>query len=92
MGKYEINYLKHNKTLNVATYADYRPISYYDKKRHKYRGIAIDLMDEVAENLGIKFNYFSIDTENPYDMLENIKTDIVMPVYLDNVMFYKSIL
>ena len=90
LGKYEINYLKHNKTLNVATYADYRPISYYDKKRHKYRGIAIDLMDKVAENLGIKFNYFSIDTENPYDMLENTKTDMVMPVYVDNVMFYKK--
>ena len=90
LGKYEINYLKHNKTLNVATYADYRPISYYDKKSHKYKGIAIDLMDEVAENLGIKFNYFSIDTENPYDMLENTKTDIVMPVYVDNVMFYKK--
>ena len=47
-------------------------------------------MDEVAENLGIKFNYFSIDTENPYDMLENTKTDIVMPVYVDNVMFYRK--
>ena len=90
LGKYEINYLKHNKTLNVATYADYRPISYYDKKSHKYKGIAIDLMDEVAKNLGIKFNYFSIDTENPYDMLENTKTDIVMPVYVDNVMFYRK--
>lgn len=90
LGKYEINYLKHKKALNVATYADYRPISYYDKKSHKYKGIAIDLMDEVAENLGIKFNYFSIDTKNPYDMLENTKIDIVMPVYVDNVMFYKK--
>ncbi|MBU5479472.1 transporter substrate-binding domain-containing protein, partial [Eubacterium sp. MSJ-13] len=92
LGKYEINYLKNNKTLNVATYSDYRPISYYDKKKHKYKGIAIDLMNEVAKNLGIKFNYFAIDTENPYDMLENTKTDIVMPVYVDNIMFYKKYL
>lgn len=92
LGKYEINYLKKNKTLNVATYFDYRPISYYDKKKHKYKGIAIDLMNKVAKNLGIKFNYFAIDTENPYDMLENTKTDIVMPVYVDNIMFYKKYL
>ena len=90
LGKYEINYLKNNKTLNVATYSDYKPISYYDNKTGKYKGIAIDLMNKVAEKLGIKFKYFSINTKNPYDMLENTRTDIVMPVYVDNVMFYKK--
>lgn len=92
LGKHETNYLKKNKILNVATYSDYKPISYYDKKTGKYRGIAIDMMDRVAGNLGIRFKYFSINTKNPYDMLENTKTDIVMPVYIDNVVFYKKYL
>ena len=90
LGKYELNYIKKNKKLNVATYTDYKPISYYDKKNKKFKGVAVDLLNKVGENLGIEFNYFPIDKKNPYDMLDDTKIDIVMPVYMDNKMFYRE--
>lgn len=89
-GKYELKYVYNNRILNVATYSDYKPISYYDKKSQKYKGIAIDLMNEVGKNLGIEFKYYPIDTKDPYDMLNNTKINIVMPVYADNKMYYKK--
>ena len=90
LGKYEENYLRKNNTLNVAVYDDYKPISYYDKKSHKYKGIAVDLMDKLGEKLGIKFRYFAINTKDPYDMFNSTKTDIVLPVYVDDLMYYKT--
>ena len=90
LGKHEENYLRKNNILNVAVYDDYKPISYYDKKSHKYKGIAVDLMDKLGEKLGIRFKYFAINTKDPYDMFNSTKTDIVLPVYVDDLMYYKK--
>lgn len=47
-------------------------------------------MDKLGEKLGIKFRYFAINTKDPYDMFNSTKTDIVLPVYVDDLMYYKT--
>ncbi len=76
--KDEINYINNSETLKVAVYTNREPVCYYDEKEARFKGIAIDLAEKLSTNIGIKFEYVAITTDNPRDMLS--EADLVMPV------------
>lgn len=76
--KEEIEYIKKTQVLRIAVYTDRKPVSYYDEKTGTYKGIAIDIANELSEKIGIKFEYVPAATDKIQDMLND--TDLVMPV------------
>lgn len=61
--KTELDYIESQSVLKVGVPEDRKPISYYDEKTGKYVGIAIDLMEIVAEKSGLTFEYVPFDSE-----------------------------
>lgn len=76
--KEEMDYISSTDYLTVAVQSDRKPVSYYDENSGTYRGIAIDIAEEISKNLGIRFRYISITTDNAQDMLG--QADLAMPV------------
>ena len=76
--KEETEYMEQRDSLLVAVYGDRRPVSYYDVASNSYKGIAIEIANEIADKMGVKFKYVPVTTNNVEDMLDT--ADLVMPV------------
>ena len=76
--KAEKQFIQNTSSLKFGVYNDRRPMCYYDKETDSYKGIAIDIANELSEKIGSSFEYVPITTDTPEEMLDTV--DLIMPV------------
>lgn len=80
----EAEYIKANPVLHVSVFSDRRPASWYDESSGSFQGIAIELMDQLAEITGLTFEYVPAkDIKTAMDMLSYSDIDLSMPTVSD---------
>lgn len=74
----EMEIVESQPVLTVVCTKDWVPIEYWDGGQKTVRGIAIDLMEEVAQISGLKFRYITADSyAEAMDMLQTGKADLL---------------
>ena len=77
--------IKKSGELRVAVFSDKAPFGYVDKDG-KYAGYDIEFAQALADGLGVKPVYTSVDPAARVDVLASNK--VVEPYMLDNLMVY----
>lgn len=79
--KSEQQYIRESPVLRVACCSDMRPVSYVDQATGEIRGIARDILDEVSEQSGLRFEYVPLPGgELDYDYFRDNKIDLISSV------------
>ena len=60
----ELQYIQSVPEVTVACLTNWRPFSYVESKSDAFRGISIDVLEEIGGLTGIKFNYVGVDNFN----------------------------
>ncbi|MGN0483796.1 MAG: transporter substrate-binding domain-containing protein [Lachnospiraceae bacterium] len=68
----EKEYINKVEKLTVAVDPDWAPMSYYEKKSGKYKGIIIDFFDRISQDTGIQFQY--VADEGPKKNKRDMRT------------------
>lgn len=77
----EIEFVESLPILKVGVMPDLRPLQYYDVKNRQFRGILIDLMNEISIETGLKIDYILVDNmEEIKSSLEKNIIDIVLGI------------
>lgn len=78
--------------LNVGLQKNRAPFSSLNKKNGKFEGICIDILDEIAKESGLKFNYIAqtVGMKTP-DLMKTGNYDLICGVERDNFISNESI-
>jgi len=78
--KEEIEYIKEKKTVTVGIDTSCVPITYFDEQRKEYKGIAVETLKLLGEEIGIQFDFITtMSNREAESSFGNIKIDLVMP-------------
>ena len=76
----EALYIEQHPVIRVGTYTDRKPASWYDEETGTFKGIAIDMMEQLSKNTGLRFEYVPVDEGVPaVTMLQQDIIDLAMP-------------
>ena len=64
--------------LRIAVFGDKKPFGYVDNDG-SYQGYDIELGNQLAQDLGVKVKYVSVDAANRAEYLISNKVDITLP-------------
>lgn len=81
----EKEYIDTKPALDVVCDSSNFPFEWFDKEEGVYKGIDIDILSEIQEKSGIKFNY--VKTKSLFDswsLMSNNKADAIVGVYVDS--------
>lgn len=82
LSKQEKEYMQTHKTLRVAATQDTRPVCYYDGS--EYKGIIIDCIKLMAEEVGFEVEYVKTDSyKESMELLRSGEVDIIPDFYSD---------
>ncbi|MCL2055275.1 MAG: transporter substrate-binding domain-containing protein [Oscillospiraceae bacterium] len=70
----EREYIKNNPTIPVAIEPSNYPVSFYNNLEGQWQGIAIDMMDELEQLIGIKFEAVNSRNEEWLSLLDALET------------------
>lgn len=74
-------YLESEPTIRVAVSGNRAPIQDYDEKTGAFSGIIIDILGEMSERSGLRFEYIAVESEEALrQMLSEGKCDVVAGV------------
>jgi signal transduction histidine kinase/ActR/RegA family two-component response regulator len=77
----EARYIERHPTVRVGTYTDRKPTSWYDAEDGTFKGIAIDMMERLSDNTGLRFEYVPMDEGvAAMTLLQSGAVDFIMPV------------
>ncbi len=66
-------------TFNVVVAPDRYPVTYLDESTGEFRGIAIDILNLLAEKTGLSFHYISGGEQtSPFDSIANQDADLIL--------------
>lgn len=60
----ELQYVKSNPEVKVVCLTNWRPFCYSEPQNGSFRGISIDVLEEIGTLSGIKFKYAGVDNFN----------------------------
>lgn len=81
----EKEYIKNSKPIIVGINGDRAPFGEYDEKTGKFKGICVDVLNEISKNSGLKFKYVVQESGvKTADMIESGKYDIICGIERDN--------
>lgn len=72
-----IDEIKKSGELRIAVFGDKKPFGYVDNDG-SYQGYDIELGNQLAQNLGVKVKYISVDAANRAEYLISNKVDITL--------------
>lgn len=72
-----LNEIKKSGQVTIGVFSDKKPFGYVDKDGN-YQGYDIALGDRLAEELGVKVNYVSVDPASRVEFLTSAKVDIIL--------------
>ena len=72
-----IDEIKKSGELRVAVFGDKKPFGYVDNDG-SYQGYDIELGNQLAQDLGVKVKYVSVDAANRAEYLISNKVDITL--------------
>lgn len=77
--KEQAKLIESHNTFNVVVAPDRYPVTYMDESSGEFSGIAIDILNLLAEKTGLTFNYISGGTQtSPFDSIKNPDVDLVL--------------
>lgn len=77
MTRDEADYIKNNPTVNASSYANWLTIS--SRIDSESRGIAIDIVDYMADTIGVEFNHLDTPSfEYSMELYNTNKTDVMI--------------
>lgn len=68
--KEEAEYIKKNPKIKIAYKSNYRPLEYYNLDEGMYKGISIEIINEISDLLGIEFEV--VKTENEKEIISGL--------------------
>lgn len=84
--KEEKNYIQHMKPLKAVYVDNFAPMQDYNPKTNKAEGIYIDLIDVIAQRVGLKYELVKADNyKDAYKMIKNKEVDIIISASNHNV-------
>lgn len=93
LAKEEVEFIKKVQRIKVGYLTDYYPISSMDFNSKKPKGIAIDIMNIIAKEIGIEVEYVPVSEGTiSEDYLKKQKIDIMIPAIDASFQSQKSIL
>jgi len=66
--------IQKNGELRVGTTGDWDPMSMKDPATNKYKGFDIDVMNELAKDMGVKVKFVPTDWKTIVSVLQRIDT------------------
>lgn len=79
--KSERQYIMESPVLRVACRSDMRPVSFVDQDTGEIEGITRDILDEVGEKSGLRFEYVPLpEGEIDYDYFRDNEIDLISSV------------
>lgn len=77
----EYKFIQNATVLKVAYETMGEPIEYYDKKTNTVKGITIDILNNISEYSGLKFEYIKTDNlKDSFNKIDNKKIDLALGV------------
>lgn len=79
--KTEAEFVRANPVITVAVSSDMRPLCWYDKKSGAFNGIYVEMLDELAQLIGVEFAYVAAEPSvSVTELLETGSTMLAVPV------------
>ena len=79
-------YIENNAGIDVIVHSDWQPMMYWDKGSQTYRGINIDVMNELSRISGLNFNFIPLDNSKEcIQRLANGEVDIMFEHSINNL-------
>ena len=83
----EAEFASASEPIKVAVAPDTYPYQWYDKEEKKYKGVDLDVLNSVAENTGLEFEYVETsDRQESWTFLKEGKVDMIAGIYSDNTL------
>lgn len=80
--KAEQKFMQDTRTVDVVCMTDWKPFSYYNEKEKRFRGISIDVLEEIGKLSGIEFNYIGVNNfKSAVEMLRSDEADLFCGVF-----------
>ena len=87
MTREEAEFASASEPIKVAVAPDTYPYQWYDKEEKKYKGVDLDVLNSVAENTGLEFEYVETsDRQESWTFLKEGKVDMIAGIYSDNTL------
>lgn len=81
----EMDYIRQSKPVRVCLHMDRTPFSQYDKETGKFRGICVEVLEEISKESGLKFEYVQQELgKTTPELFETGGFDIICGVERDN--------
>lgn len=76
--KEEAEFLRNHPVLKINYNTSWNPLSYQDRETGEYKGIIPDIMDMIANELGISFSYIPVtNCDDMWKKFEDGKVDLL---------------
>lgn len=83
----ELEFASSCKPIKVAVSSDTYPYQWYDKEEQAYRGIDIDVLEQIGENIGLVFEYVEArDREEAWNFVKEGKVDLIAGIYSESTL------
>lgn len=83
----EAEFSSGSEPIKVAVAPDTYPYQWYDRDEKKYKGVDLDVLNSIAENTGLKFEYVETsDRRESWTFLKEGKVDMIAGIYSDNAL------
>lgn len=92
----ENDFVKSHPVVTVVSAPNFSPISFYDKESKEYDGITVDLLRNIGDSIGIKFNFIkTASVDESLAHLKNGQADLMLSDFNtsnDNLLLSRSII
>lgn len=83
----EAEFASDSEPIKVAVAPDTYPYQWYDRDEKKCKGVDLDVLNSIAENTGLKFEYVETsDRQESWTFLKEGKVDMIAGIYSDNAL------